>query len=100
MASVLEPPKEASLGQIIIASPAWEYQAGKWSTNGFEIAPFQIPLPPTTRSVIDQEITREGFGHYLEDGIGVGEACDRRVNRDRYLHPSQRAQQLSQTKAD
>jgi adenosylhomocysteine nucleosidase len=57
--------KEANLGQVIIASPAWEYQAGKWSKNEFEIAPVQIPLRPATRSVIDQAITSESFTHYL-----------------------------------
>ena len=66
--------KEANLGQVIIASPAWEYQAGKWSSSGFEIAPIQVPLRPTTRSVIDQAIAREGFVRYLEAGIQPGQA--------------------------
>jgi nucleoside phosphorylase len=73
--------KEVSLGQVVIASPAWEYQAGKWSKNGFEIAPMQVPLLPTTRSVIDQEIARESFGHYLEAGVTVGEARPLRQSR-------------------
>lgn len=60
---------QANLGQLIIASPAWEYQAGKWSTNGFEIAPMQVPLRAATRSIIDQTITREDFVRYLEDGM-------------------------------
>lgn len=64
--------KETSLGQVVIASLAWEYQAGKWSKNGFEIAPFQVALRPTTRSIIDQEIARGSFGQYLEGGLGVG----------------------------
>ena len=63
---------ETNLGQLIVASPAWEYQAGKWSTNGFEIAPMQVPLRPATRAIVDQTIAREDFVRYLEDGINSG----------------------------
>jgi nucleoside phosphorylase len=65
--------KEAGLGQVVIASPAWEYQAGKWSKNGFEIAPVQVPLRPATRLMIDQAIARDSFAHYLEAGIKTGQ---------------------------
>ena len=60
---------ETSLGQLVIASPAWEYQAGKWSSNGFEIAPLQTPLRPITRAIIDQTIARDDFRHYLEANL-------------------------------
>jgi nucleoside phosphorylase len=70
--------KEANLGQVVIASPAWEYQAGKWSKNGFEIAPVQIPLRPATRSVIDQAIARESFTQYLEAGVDTHQTRPRR----------------------
>jgi adenosylhomocysteine nucleosidase len=60
---------ETHLGQLVIASPAWEYQAGKWSANGFEIAPIQIPLRPATRSIIDQAIARDDFVRDLENGV-------------------------------
>jgi CheY-like chemotaxis protein len=60
---------EAHAGQLVIASPAWEYQAGKWSENRFEIAPMQVPLRPATRSVIDQTINRDGFVRNVESGI-------------------------------
>lgn len=62
----------AALGQLVVASPAWEYQAGKWSSNGFEIAPEQVPLRPSTRTVVDQAITADNFRHHLEDGL----SCD------------------------
>jgi nucleoside phosphorylase len=65
--------KETNLGQVVIASPAWEYQAGKWSRSGFEIAPLQVPLRPTTRSVIDQAIARKSFSRYLEAEIDAGQ---------------------------
>jgi len=74
---------EASLGQLVIASPAWEYQAGKWSENGFEIAPMQVPLRPATRSVIDQAIGREDFARCLEDGLDV-----------KLIRPSRRSQAI------
>ncbi|WP_139017470.1 5'-methylthioadenosine/S-adenosylhomocysteine nucleosidase, partial [Bradyrhizobium sp. STM 3809] len=58
--------KQASLGQIIVGSPAWEYQAGKWSLNGFEIAPTQIPLKSQTRAIIDHTISKPDFEQALE----------------------------------
>jgi adenosylhomocysteine nucleosidase len=64
--------KEARLGQLVVASPAWEYQAGKWSENEFEIAPVQIPLRPGTRALIDQAIARESFGAHVEKDLRVG----------------------------
>lgn len=64
--------KETKLGQLVIASPAWEYQAGKWSDNKFEIAPSQIPLRPSTRSLVDQAIARSSFSEYIEKGIQTG----------------------------
>jgi adenosylhomocysteine nucleosidase len=64
--------KEVKLGQLVVASPAWEYQAGKWSENKFEIAPVQIPLRPSTRSLVDQAIARESFGAYVEKNLRVG----------------------------
>jgi nucleoside phosphorylase len=63
---------EARLGQLIIASPAWEYQAGKWSSDGFQIAPAQIPLRASTRSTLAQAIRDESFLEELESGMGRG----------------------------
>jgi nucleoside phosphorylase len=64
----------SKLGQLVVASPAWEYQVGKWSKNGFEIAPIQVPLPAGTRSIIDQVIGRDDFARYLEAGVPADEA--------------------------
>ena len=61
--------KEVNLGQVVVGSPAWEYQAGKWSKNGFEIAPAQIPLKSQTRSIIDHVFSKEGFAQVLEAHI-------------------------------
>ena len=63
--------RQTKLGQLVVASPAWEYQAGKWSKNGFEIAPMQIPLRPATRAAIDQIINRSGFIQDIESGVDI-----------------------------
>lgn len=63
---------EAALGQLVVASPAWEYQAGKWSNAGFEIAPYQIPLRPKTRVLVDQALEMQGFLDSLELGLPPG----------------------------
>jgi adenosylhomocysteine nucleosidase len=65
--------EETGLGQLVIASPAWEYQAGKWSKNGFEIAPMQVPLRRSTRTVIDQAVADDNFTRYLEAGVKTGQ---------------------------
>jgi nucleoside phosphorylase/CheY-like chemotaxis protein len=65
--------EEAELGQIIVASIAWEYQAGKWSKDGFEIAPLQVQLRRSTRAAIDQLIARDSFLQYLEKSPRPGQ---------------------------
>jgi adenosylhomocysteine nucleosidase len=65
--------RNAKMGQLIVASPAWEYQAGKWSTNGFEIAPLQIDIPPATRGIIDRAFN-QNFGQNLEAGLPIDAA--------------------------
>jgi adenosylhomocysteine nucleosidase len=65
---------QVSLGQLVVGSPAWEYQAGKWSKNEFEIAPTQIPLNARTRSIIDHVISKEEFAQSVENGIDPNRA--------------------------
>lgn len=75
--------KRTTLGQLIFASPAWEYQAGKWSANGFEIAPTQIPLPSATRVILDQVIESNCFYDAMDARI------DRNVAKpSRWTKPS------------
>ncbi len=71
---------EVELGQILVASPCWEYQAGKWSDNGFEIAPLQIPLPARTRTIIDQALSEPGWVGALEVDLPSGVLRPRNVN--------------------
>jgi nucleoside phosphorylase len=58
-----------TLGQLVLASPAWEYQAGKWSDNGFQIAPTQIPLPSRTRVIADQVLASPNLHRVMEEGM-------------------------------
>ncbi|WP_315781537.1 MULTISPECIES: response regulator [unclassified Bradyrhizobium] len=60
---------QTKLGQLVVGSPVWEYQAGKWSENGFEIAPTQIPLKSQTRAIIDHTISKDEFREMLEARI-------------------------------
>lgn len=60
---------EAELGHLIVASPAWEYQAGKWSENDFEIGAIQVSMRPSTRALIDQTIGGEGFLQRIENNM-------------------------------
>ncbi|MBY2914133.1 hypothetical protein [Rhizobium leguminosarum] len=61
---------KVSLGQLVCASLAWEYQAGKWSKDGFEIAPLQVPLPAGTRGVIDNYFDDENLVRDVEQKLG------------------------------
>jgi nucleoside phosphorylase len=58
--------ERSTLGQLVISSPAWEYQAGKWSSDGFLLAPDQVHLRPRTRVIIDQFLERPGLITALE----------------------------------
>lgn len=57
---------QTELGQIVAASLAWEYQAGKWATDGFEIAPLQVPMPAATRAIIDHLFDKAGYSAALD----------------------------------
>jgi adenosylhomocysteine nucleosidase len=63
--------RNASLGQLIVAAPAWEYQAGKWSEDGFEIAPLEVNLAPSVRAVIDHQFGQDDFEDYVEQGLNI-----------------------------
>lgn len=45
---------KVKLGQLVLASTSWEYQAGKWAKDSFEIAPHQIPLRPATKAIAEK----------------------------------------------
>jgi len=59
----------SELGQLIFAASSWEYQAGKWAADGFEIAPYQVPLRSSTRAIIEQISENEQLVSSLEAGL-------------------------------
>ncbi len=59
----------AKLGQIIGASLTWDYQAGKWSEEGFEISPLQVPMPSKTRGVMDYLFDQAGLIDEIEKSM-------------------------------
>ena len=61
---------KVTLGQLVCASLSWDYQAGKWSKDGFEIAPLQVPLPGITRALIDNYFDSEGIVQKIEEKLG------------------------------
>ncbi|CAO4135133.1 hypothetical protein [Methylorubrum extorquens] len=60
------------LGQVVIGSPIWEYQAGKWSNNGFEIAPKQVSIPASSRVVIEQAVEDVEWWSRVEEDLPDG----------------------------
>jgi adenosylhomocysteine nucleosidase len=61
--------KEVKLGQLVLGSPAWEYQAGKWTDDGFEIAPLQVQLRASTRTKAEQIMATDRFVASIEEGL-------------------------------
>lgn len=42
-------PGRAELGQLLVSELAYEYQSGKWTTDGFSQEPYQVPVPEDVR---------------------------------------------------
>lgn len=63
--------ERTTLGQLVIPTPAWEYQAGKWSTDGFLLAPDQVHLRPSTRVILAQLLEKPGLVAGLEKAINT-----------------------------
>ncbi|MBU1334414.1 MAG: hypothetical protein KJ944_21345 [Alphaproteobacteria bacterium] len=47
---------KADIGTIVVADMCWEYQAGKWSGNGFKIEHFDCSIDPQVRTSLAQMI--------------------------------------------
>jgi adenosylhomocysteine nucleosidase len=59
---------------VAYSESAWEYQAGKWSKDGFKIAPVQIPLRAQTRVELEQVCQDDNIIGHLEAGFPAGKA--------------------------
>ena len=60
---------QSSIGALIIADPCWEYQAGKWATDGFKIEHYDACIEINTRTILSQIIDRIGKGMDLKKGL-------------------------------
>ena len=59
----------ATLGQLLVADPVYEYQSGKWTDDGFKSEPYQVPMQETLRTRIWELIQGEDLLFELEAGF-------------------------------
>ncbi|MER8906646.1 hypothetical protein NKH99_03045 [Mesorhizobium sp. M0854] len=59
----------AKLGDILIGSPVWEHQAGKWFGNEFTLEMYQEAIPDRLDTIIKQEIERSGHFKALKEDL-------------------------------
>lgn len=50
---------KSEIGTIVVADMCWEYQAGKWSANGFKIEHFDSSIDPHLRTSLSQMIAAD-----------------------------------------
>ena len=60
--------QNAELGQLLISEAAYEYQSGKWSTDGFTSEPYQVPISEPLRALVAHLVGDAGFCSELENG--------------------------------
>ncbi len=58
------------LGQLIISSMAYEYQSGKWASDGFQQEPYQVPTDHLTLTNLKALINGDDLIGLLEEGFG------------------------------
>ena len=61
-------PSQAEMGQLLISKVAYEYQSGKWTTDGFQAEPYQIPMSEKLRSSVSPLLESNDLIYELEDG--------------------------------
>jgi len=66
-------PEVADPGTVIVADPCWEYQAGKWAQDKFEMEPYSASIRPTFRTHINQIILQDPHGLKLKEDLGFEE---------------------------
>ncbi|WP_256752223.1 hypothetical protein [Mesorhizobium sp. Mes31] len=59
----------AKLGDILIGSPVWEHQAGKWFGNEFTLEMYQEAIPDRLDTIIQQEIERSNHFKDLKEDL-------------------------------
>lgn len=59
----------ARLGQIFVSSLSYEYQSGKWASDGFRQEPYQVPTDHVTLTDLKVLTSTEGLISDLEHGF-------------------------------
>jgi adenosylhomocysteine nucleosidase len=68
-------PDRAELGQLLVADVAYEYQSGKWSTEGFSQEPYQVPIPENMRFLARELIDDSALLPRLEQAWNSDRPC-------------------------
>ena len=61
----------AELGQLLVSKMAYEYQAGKWTDDGFRQEAYQVPTDNNTLTNLGILIDRDDFLVELESGSNL-----------------------------
>ncbi|MBB3261659.1 nucleoside phosphorylase [Paraburkholderia bannensis] len=62
----------AAMGQLFVSSMAYEYQSGKWTTDGFKHEPYQVPTDPLLLARLRALVNKDNFIDELESGFRGG----------------------------
>ncbi|MFN3736244.1 nucleoside phosphorylase [Hydrogenophaga sp.] len=60
---------KAGLGQLVISEMAYEYQSGKWSSDGFQQEPYQVPTDHNLLNICNLLTNQQSILRKLEDGF-------------------------------
>ncbi|PBI87709.1 5'-methylthioadenosine/S-adenosylhomocysteine nucleosidase [Variovorax boronicumulans] len=61
--------KRAHLGQLIVSAMAYEYQSGKWASDGFMHEPYQVATDHLTLTKLRALVDFDNFIRELEEGF-------------------------------
>ncbi|MFP5426591.1 MAG: nucleoside phosphorylase [Gammaproteobacteria bacterium] len=61
------------LGQLLVSKMAYEYQSGKWSDDGFQNDPYQVPTDAGFVSFVELLLDQEDLLEELEKGFKGGD---------------------------
>jgi nucleoside phosphorylase len=61
--------ENANLGQLFVSSMAYEYQSGKWASDGFKQEPYQVQTDHSTLTKLKVLLGSAGLIVQLEDGF-------------------------------
>lgn len=59
----------AHMGQLFVSSMAYEYQSGKWTSDGFRQEPYQVPTDHLTLTELKVLVNTNGLLNELEEGF-------------------------------